>query len=234
MTPRSEAKALGMTRYISGKPCPKGHNGERMVSNGVCVACLAMRKEAHRGVNGEAHKIYMREWHARNKEAELAYRKKNKERISRYAEDWYKKNREKSAAAAKRWRSANLERSNESRRRWRRDNKERSAFLAKRWREKNPEKQRTIMFNRNSISRGVRQSVAHGVISSIKARQGFLCVYCCTSVVTVFDVDHINPVSRGGGNEVSNLQILCPSCNRSKGRKTHEEFLRWRIDNAAS
>ena len=30
------------------------------------------------------------------------------------------------------------------------------------------------------------------------------------------DVDHIVPQSRGGGNEASNLQILCKTCHRRK------------------
>jgi hypothetical protein len=30
------------------------------------------------------------------------------------------------------------------------------------------------------------------------------------------DIDHINPLSLGGGDELSNLQLLCPKCNRSK------------------
>ena len=32
----------------------------------------------------------------------------------------------------------------------------------------------------------------------------------------VLEVDHIFPVSKGGGNEISNLQALCRQCNRAK------------------
>lgn len=39
-------------------------------------------------------------------------------------------------------------------------------------------------------------------------------------------VDHKVPIARGGSCEESNLQALCAPCNRSKGRKTMEEWRR--------
>jgi len=38
---------------------------------------------------------------------------------------------------------------------------------------------------------------------------------CCGSVLNL-EYDHITPFSCGGGNEVSNIQLLCQKCNRSK------------------
>ena len=38
-------------------------------------------------------------------------------------------------------------------------------------------------------------------------------------------VDHIMPLSRGGFHENSNLQLLCPTCNLSKGAKHPIEFM---------
>ena len=40
----------------------------------------------------------------------------------------------------------------------------------------------------------------------------------------IMEVDHILPQSRGGTDEISNLQILCSHCNRSKGNKTMAEW----------
>jgi 5-methylcytosine-specific restriction endonuclease McrA len=41
-----------------------------------------------------------------------------------------------------------------------------------------------------------------------------------------FHIDHKTPISRGGSNDIGNLQILCPTCNMKKGAKTHDEYMR--------
>jgi hypothetical protein len=45
----------------------------------------------------------------------------------------------------------------------------------------------------------------------------YVCAHCGRKIrKSEIDVDHIVPQSKGGGNESSNLQILCAHCNRSK------------------
>lgn len=227
MTPRSEAKSSGLTRYFTGKPCPRGHVSERMTSNGRCCICIDEDKRNRRKQRPDEHKQYMKLWHEKNAQKELEYRSENRERISERSRQWRIKNRDRHAENAKNWRLNNLERCNENRRRWRRENPERERFLAKRWRLTNPEKQRTIMFNRNCATRGLRQAIRHGAIDELMEMQSGLCVYCKYEIEKKFDVDHKTPVSRGGSNNKENLQLLCISCNRSKRDKTHGEFLEW-------
>ncbi len=41
----------------------------------------------------------------------------------------------------------------------------------------------------------------------------------------LFELDHIVPLSKGGSNEVENLQALHPLVNRAKGTMTNDEFV---------
>lgn len=50
---RAEAKAIGATRYFTGKACPQGHVCERMVVNTDCVKCMRIRNDKRYRDNAE-------------------------------------------------------------------------------------------------------------------------------------------------------------------------------------
>jgi hypothetical protein len=50
---RAEAKALGLKRFFTGKPCKHGHVAERRVGNYACVECDRARALAWRDANLE-------------------------------------------------------------------------------------------------------------------------------------------------------------------------------------
>ncbi len=58
------------------------------------------------------------------------------------------------------------------------------------------------------------------------------CRYCGRRMSNRYlEIDHKWPVSRNGGNEQANLQLLCASCNLRKGIQTDAEFREryWRL-----
>lgn len=77
---RSEAKALGLHKYFTGKPCPHAHKELRIVSDAKCTACLRLkeRKRHHQqritGKSKKARTDRMRKW-----------KRKKPERIKSYA-----------------------------------------------------------------------------------------------------------------------------------------------------
>lgn len=42
----TEAKALGLNRYFTGKPCKRGHVAQRYAPNGTCLQCDFLRRQS--------------------------------------------------------------------------------------------------------------------------------------------------------------------------------------------
>ncbi|GCL38390.1 MAG: HNH endonuclease [Sphaerospermopsis kisseleviana] len=58
-------------------------------------------------------------------------------------------------------------------------------------------------------------------------RDKYQCQSCGkTSLETNLSIDHIIPLSRGGKNDISNLQTLCLTCNQNKTNKIDHRFYR--------
>jgi 5-methylcytosine-specific restriction endonuclease McrA len=88
---RAEAKALGLTRYATGKSCKRGHIAERLVSDKTCIECdkernrRRRRTPAWKKANAEKGRQYSRQWRARNPEKNLEqvreWKAKNPDRV---------------------------------------------------------------------------------------------------------------------------------------------------------
>lgn len=60
------------------------------------------------------------------------------------------------------------------------------------------------------------------VMRYLTDRWGGRCAYCGAS--RELQIDHLLPVSRGGGDEIQNLTLACVDCNKKKGTQTAAEF----------
>ena len=63
--------------------------------------------------------------------------------------------------------------------------------------------------------------------STLYGRQRGHCNGCGDQVrYDWMQVDHIKPKSQGGADNITNYQLLCPSCNQIKGNGTQEELIK--------
>ena len=152
------------------------------------------------------------------------------------------KYRKASNESGARWRAKHPERYRESSRRIAREyaarHKEERAGQRAAWAAKNPEWNREryriwCSKNRERIQQyGYRRRVLllSGGCGVSREELGHLfdacsgkCAYCLTADAT--DVDHVQPLARGGRDELDNLVPACKSCNSSKKNSTLLELL---------
>lgn len=109
--------------------------------------------------------------------------------------------------------AASKERQKEKAREYRIANRDRNLELQRRWREANKEKR----YAHNTARRRAQRTKLK--LELIKAQNG-KCAYCRVKLrAEDMHVDHIHPLSKGGSNERSNLQLTCSGCNLRKNAK---------------
>lgn len=196
---RKAAKAAGAKRYFTGKPCPKGHISERYTVKGTCIACLRIEWDSLY----ESNHTGLRE---RRRIASSAYREANLEVVREKARAHSRKVYESRKPYIEAWLAANAEKVRESRR-------ARDATLS----EEQRENRRVHVRNRRARKRGNGGKHTADQIRDLLVRQRHKCPFCSANLRRGFHADHIMPLALGGSNDISNIQLLCPTCNDSKG-----------------
>ena len=230
---RAEAKAQGLKRYFTGKPCKYGHVSERLVSDGKCCEC---RKKRHKE-NKDAIAERNREYYKANKEAlaekQREYRKANKEVVAKKELEYYKANKEVITERALKYYKANKDAVAERGREYRKANKEGIAERMLKYFEANPLQR----FTRKSLER-IEGAIGKGRINRAEVELGYTQEDFKHHIESLWldgmtwenrsewHIDHIKPLSlfiKEGVtdpaiiNALSNLQPLWAKDNLSKG-----------------
>lgn len=154
----------------------------------------------------------------------------------RRAREWEKANPEKARAKRRRnYKNGGRERSAT----WRAANKskvqasQRKYHQKPEWKEMNKYRQRmrraTFTYQIEDAARRVTRKygieAAFTLVEWLKVIEAFGggCAYCGV-VIDGLELEHIDPLSRGGKHEIGNIAPSCRPCNLSKGSKTPEEF----------
>lgn len=216
MTPFQEAKAKGLVRFFTGKPCPRGHIGDRYVSNRRCAACIVEDKKVWAKNNPGAVKEYQRKFGRENRDSifirNKRWRSENPAKVKAQKQAEYLRNKDKILARNKLYRQSidkNIARESDRKKR-----------------EKNPESYRAYKKNYKARKRQAKGSHTGEDIRAIFKLQRGKCAYCRQKVGKKYHVDHIQSLFRGGTNDRTNLQISCARCNHTKHAKDPMVFAR--------
>ena len=137
-------------------------------------------------------------------EARRKYQKQHRERISEYKTRWAEDNGKRVAAS-------------------KRDHYERNRAevisRSRKWGENNPDKVKTAKAN-NRRKRRAAKYASRGNFTAQEFKE--LCekygnkYLRCGDTEAVLEADHVVPLTRGGLDDISNIQPLCGYCNRRK------------------
>jgi len=204
----AEATAKGLKRYFSGSRCRRmGHLSERFVSSGNCIACASVTVEAYAKAHPEKVAKRQERYRQAHPEKGPAYRVANKGKIAQRNKAWKQANPEMVRANVRKWFAAH-------------------PGTTERWRKANPEAYRAQVQTRHALMVNAEgKHTAADLKLLMKAQKG-RCVYCQTNIRAKYSVDHIQALSRGGSNWITNIQLLCLSCNASKQDADPLDFAR--------
>jgi len=91
----------------------------------------------------------------------------------------------------------------------------------RRWREENPSKKLAAKQRRRARIHGNGGSFTAEEWAGLKEKWGYRCLCCGDREPDLtLEPDHVIPISKGGTNNIGNIQPLCHSCNAKKSDKT--------------
>jgi 5-methylcytosine-specific restriction endonuclease McrA len=173
---------------------------------GKCKLCVQASVRENRRNRSEQYAQYekSRANLSHRVEARRRYQEENGKRISEYKA---------------RWAEENSERVISSKRDYYRRNREEIISRSKKWAEENPDKVRMAKAD-NRRKRRAAKHAGHGNFTAQEFRElcdryGNKCL-CCGDTEALLEADHVVPLTRGGSDDINNIQPLCGYCNRKK------------------
>ncbi len=198
ITPRTIAMSEGRKTYNTGKPCVRDHTSDRSVVSMMCLACARENNAVRRALK---LKIDL--------DRDTKYKAKHRVHLKQKQREWIARNRKYLTDEVRRWREANPDRAKTHHRKYEDANREKRNLACK---------------CRNSIE----GSYTIEEFKDLFHQQLGVCAICHMQLQNGYHADHIIPIKLGGTSWISNIQILCPPCNLSKGAKPMEQFLRYK------
>lgn len=177
---------------------------------------------AYRERTREPRLAYAREWRQINQEKRRAYTKQHYQKVRTqriaYSRAYREQHPGRARESSRAYRRNNPEKVREALRRYVDQNRVRYRMLWTQYRRRHPEQVKA-----GEQRRRAREALAPGSFTPAEWRAmcehyGHRCL--CCGVVKPLTPDHVIPLSKGGSNDIANIQPLCLDCNRRKGTKS--------------
>jgi len=184
--------------------------------------------------NADKIKIKKAKYHIENsekiKEYKAIYRVANAEKIKvdrdKYRHD--KENADKLKKYQATYRAANSDKAKAYQAEYYAANANKIKVSITQYKKENPEVRRRARHKRRALKAKCGGTLSKGLTERLMTLQRGKCACCKKSVKDGHHLDHIMPLILGGSNTDDNIQLLCPSCNCSKGAKHPTDFMQSR------
>jgi 5-methylcytosine-specific restriction endonuclease McrA len=196
--------------------------------NPWCRACKSIDSAAWHAKNTDRVAEQKKIWRANNPDKVKAIKDRYAERHPEAAKAAFDKYRAKNKDKARAWSLANYERHRPARlasmKAYREANKERVRDISMKWRAANKGRLAILKRAYKARKRSAEGKFTPQDIDRLRSLQRDRCA-CCRDKLRDFHIDHRTPLSLGGSNDPSNLQLLCPPCNLKKHAKDPIDYM---------
>ncbi len=222
-----EWKSIDNFSPLSWKGRPLG-NGYRS----RCKACSNAQARAKHAANPESYREKARKYiesrRDKSNQYQRLWRASNPDNVRRAQEIYRKANREKLRALYRKRRTANLEHHRAIGRKAYANNIEKRRAYNRAYRKTHPEISRAQVRDRRNHKYQADGSHTEGQWESLKMQYEYICLRCGRQEPEIILTrDHVIPLTQGGGDWITNIQPLCPTCNSSKNNKTIDYRTDW-------
>lgn len=153
-------------------------------------------------------------------EASREWRKNNLEYAQKRENQYNQEHREEKRAYAKKYTKTHRQIIKEKCKERYEENKDAMQEKSARWRKSNPDKRRIQHQRRRALKNNAFGDFSKDDLSRLTEAQDGKCLMCGKK--EKLTIDHIVPLSKGGSHEITNIQLLCFSCNSSKKATTKD------------
>jgi len=193
----------------------------------ICIHCrrtVEREREKRKGTAPERSRKYRQSHPDQVKAGKKDWEARNPDKVQAQKKRSHLRCKEKNNQRSMNWHYANLDYVRAQRSNHYQEHRDEIIARVIQYQRDNPEQFRSVQHRRRAREIGAEGSFTGQDIINLYNEQNGRCGYCGITLYDEFDIEHMNPIARGGSNWPENLILACSPCNASKHAKTHDEW----------